>query len=344
MNDTTSTGGTGGVGGITISCGFPPSLGAVEHIVLAEQLGFRRAWLYDSPALYPDVWMILGLAAQRATRIGLGPGVLVPSLRHPMVNAAAIAALAEQAPGRVSVAIGCGFTGRMVLGQRPMRWRDVEEYVRTVRALLRGDDAQWEGATLRMVHPAGYGAPRPVTDVPFLIAADGPKGLEVAAKIGDGVFSAGVPQAGGDDTPPWRALLAFGTVLDEGEDPSSSRARAATAPAFAVVAHALYERAGAAGVTGLPGGEAWVAATEAVPKPERHLAIHEGHLVQANARDELLGDVSSLVEAFTFTGAPAALQERLRTLAGQGVTEIAYQPAGPDIERELRAFAAMAGL
>src|SRR6476646_6798259 len=107
---------------IDISCAFATSMATPDHVAVAEELGYARAWVYDSPALYPDVWMILGLAADRTERIGLGPGVLVPSLRHPIVNAAAIATLAEQAPGRVAVAIGSGFTGRMVLGQRPMKW------------------------------------------------------------------------------------------------------------------------------------------------------------------------------------------------------------------------------
>jgi 5,10-methylenetetrahydromethanopterin reductase len=43
--------------------------------------------------------MMLALAAERTTTIGLGPGVLVPNLRHPMVNASATAALAALAPG-----------------------------------------------------------------------------------------------------------------------------------------------------------------------------------------------------------------------------------------------------
>src|SRR3954470_4674421 len=103
------------------------------HVAEAESLGYGRAWCYDSPALYPDVWMILGLAAARTSRIGLGPAVLVPSLRHPMTKAAAIATLEAQAPGRVAVAIGSGFTGRMVLGQKPMRWADVASYVRAVQ-------------------------------------------------------------------------------------------------------------------------------------------------------------------------------------------------------------------
>jgi luciferase-like monooxygenase len=42
--------------------------------------------------------MMLALTAQRTERIGLGPGVLVPSLRHPVVNAAATAALEAMAP------------------------------------------------------------------------------------------------------------------------------------------------------------------------------------------------------------------------------------------------------
>jgi 5,10-methylenetetrahydromethanopterin reductase len=65
--------------------------------------------------------MTLALAAEQTSRIGLGPGVLVPSLRHPMVNAAAIATLDALAPGRVTVAIGAGFTGRYTLGRRAMR-------------------------------------------------------------------------------------------------------------------------------------------------------------------------------------------------------------------------------
>jgi hypothetical protein len=34
----------------------------------------------------------------------------------------------------------------------------------------------------------------------------------------------------------------------------------------------------------------------------------------------------------------------LETLADTGVTEVAFQPAGPDIRRELEAFARMARL
>ena len=108
-----------------ISCAFAPAASTPNHIVLAEKLGYERAWCYDSPALYSDAWMTLALAAEQTTRIGLGPAVLIPSLRHPMVNAAAIAGLAGIAPGRVAAVFGAGFSGRYTLGQPPMRWADV---------------------------------------------------------------------------------------------------------------------------------------------------------------------------------------------------------------------------
>jgi 5,10-methylenetetrahydromethanopterin reductase len=329
---------------VDISCAFAPSSDSPAHVAIAEKLGYGRAWLADSPAVYPDVWMVLSRCAERTSRIGLGPGVLVPSLRHPMVNAAAIAELVGQAPGRVAVAIGSGFTGRMALGKRPMPWRQVADYVRCLKALLAGETGMWDGATIRMLHPPGFGAKRPLT-VPILIAADGPKGLAVAAELGDGVFSAAVPQPDAVDISDWRALLSYGTVLDEGEELTSARVVDAAAPSAVVMYHALYERRGAAGVDALPGGRGWREAIEDHPENERHLAIHEGHMVKANPRDEpYVADLIPLASARSFTGTAEQVSARVVELAAAGVTEVVYQPAGSDIGRELRAFVSATGL
>lgn len=327
-----------------ISCAFATSSATPAHVELAEALGYQRAWLYDSPALYPDVWMILTRCAQRTSRIGLGPGVLVPSLRHPMVNAAAIAELESQAPGRVAVAIGSGFTGGLALGQRALPWRQVAEYVRCLRALLAGESAQWEGAKIQMLQLPGFGAQRPI-ELPILIGADGPKGLAVAAELGDGVFSAAVPQPDAAQIADWRALLCFGTVLDEGEELTSPRALEAAGPAAAVLYHAMYERGGAAAVDALPGGQGWREAIEGHPEDERHFAIHEGHLVRANVSDELhIAELIPFASSMALTGPASQLPEKIAGLAALGVTEIVYQPAGSDIERELSVFASAAGL
>ena len=318
-----------------ISCAFATSLDTPEHIRIAESLGYERAWAYDSPALYPDVWVALALAAERTERIGLGPAVLVPSLRHPMTNAAAIAGLCATAPGRVAVAVGSGFTGRYTLGQKPLRWAGVETYVRALRALLAGDEVEWDGALIKMMHPPGFGSPRPIA-VPILIGADGPKGTAVANAVGDGIFSAGLPNAAATG---WHALLQFGTVLDEGEDVRSPRVLAAAGHGLAVAYHAMFERGGRDAVAGLPGGTAWLSAIEALPSDSRHLATHEGHLVHLTDRDRrAVTEGADLLGAFTLTGTPSDLRDRVAGLGAGGVTEIVYQPAGDDIPGELERF------
>src|SRR5881409_2881699 len=146
-----------------ISCAFPTTLDSPDQVALAEQLGYHRAWIYDTPQQSPDVWMTLALAAERTERIGLGPGVLVPSLRHPMVNAAATATLAALAPGRVAVSFGTGFTGRRAMGYRALTWSFMDSYIRAYRGLLRGEVVEWEGARMRMLHPGGHAPTGPST-------------------------------------------------------------------------------------------------------------------------------------------------------------------------------------
>ena len=80
-----------------------------------------------------------------------------------------------------------------------------------------------------------------------------------------------------------------------------------------------------------------------MPLRERHLHTHLGHLTYVNPTDRAV-ITGAVVRAYTFTGEAAALRARIDQLAERGVTEIAFQPAGPDIPRELTAFARMAGL
>src|SRR5918912_4360421 len=197
-----------------ISCAFPTTLDAPAHVALAEELGYRRAWFYDTPQQSPDVWMMLALAAERTERIGLGPGVLVPTLRHPMVNAAATAALVALAPGRVAVAFGTGFTGRRAMGYGAIRWAYMDRYIRAYRGLLRGETVEWEGARMRMLHPPGHAAPRPV-EVPVLISALGPKGADVTRELAVGLFTTlTLPEFAKEVSDV--AYLLWGTVLDDG--------------------------------------------------------------------------------------------------------------------------------
>lgn len=148
---------------LTISCALAPCAQTPEHVQLAEQLGYRRAWVYDSPALYHDAFMALARSADRTSAIGLGTGVMIPSLRHPLDAAASIASLVELAPERVAIGVGTGFSGRAALGKPPLRWQFVEDWVRTVQDLLRGQQVEWDGAVIQMMHPIGFAPDRPIS-------------------------------------------------------------------------------------------------------------------------------------------------------------------------------------
>ncbi len=319
---------------IALSLSLPPGPRTVEYARLAEALGYQRLWLYDSPLLYGDVWVALARVAEATTRLGVGPGVLVPGLRHVATTAAAIATLESIAPGRIAVAVGTGFTARRLLGKRPHSWKAVEAYVRTLRSLLRGETVELEGQPVRMIHPEGYAPKRPIA-TRILVAASGPRGSEIARAIGDGVMTFGAPPSGFA----WCAVVQSGTVLEAGENFASPRVFDALAPGIALIYHSVYEAAGP-GVDQLPGGAAWRAAIEREPERTRHLLLHEGHCVAPPARERALLDPN--VGAMTFSGTEAELAGRIAQLAAAGTTELIYSPAGPDVPRELRAMASAA--
>ncbi len=319
-----------------ISCASPTTLDSPEHVALAEELGYERAWLYDTPQQSPDVWMMLALAAERTERIGLGPGVLVPSLRHPMVNAAATAALVALAPDRVAVAFGTGFSGRRAMGYGAIPWAYMDAYIRAYRGLLRGETVEWEGARMRMLHPPGHGAPRPV-EVPVLIGALGPKGAAVARVLADGLFATlTLPEFAKEFSEV--SYLLWGTVLDDGEDPRSERVQAAGGPGVALAYHGAYEFNSP--LSELPGGTEWQAVVERTPPSERHLAVHNQHCVGLSEADHAAWDAGGhrLLEQATVSGTADQVAARLSELEAGGVTELVFQPCGTDIRRELVAF------
>jgi 5,10-methylenetetrahydromethanopterin reductase len=325
---------------LKISAQFATSLHSPEHIAVAEDLGYDRAWLFDTPHQGSDVWMMLALAAQRTTTIGLGPGVLVPNLRHPMVNASATAALAALAPGRVAIAFGTGFAGARALGTTPTSWAYLREYVAVFRGLLAGATVSWQGAPIHMMHPNGYAPERPI-DVPILISAIGPKGLDVATDLADGLFTVN-GQTRFASRFDWAALAVHGTVLADGEFLDSPRVQAAAGPGNALAYHAAYEFGG--DVTTLPGGDVWLDTINQTPPDERHLAVHDQHLIALNRADTAAWAAGSwnAIPQTTLTGTVPDIGRRVKEIAAQGISEIIYQPTGPDIPGELEAFYAAA--
>lgn len=321
-----------------INCAFATGMGTPEHIRMAESLGYERAWCYDSPSIYADAWMTLALAADRTHRIRLGVAVVTPHVRHVVANASSTAHLATLAPGRTDLAVGAGFTSAALFGRRASRWSDVEKYVRALRALLRGEIIEWEGAEVGLLHGDASGVTVPV-EMPIWVAAHGPKGYDVASRVADGVVTN--PVHGNERVPvAGECSITFhGTVLDPGETPDDPRVVAAAGPGAALALHL-----GPYGpVAGHPRQLAHSDELARVPESRRHLEQHRGHLIELNEIDRRHIDGDVIVRS-TVTADRSGVAAHLESLRAAGATAVLYQPAGPDIPRELERFMAAAQL
>jgi 5,10-methylenetetrahydromethanopterin reductase len=320
-----------------LSVGLAPGRHTEDLTRLAVDLGCERVYLFDSAAVYEDIFIWLARLAEH-TDARLGAGVLVPNLRHVMTTASAIATLEDLAPGRFAYGFGTGESARTVLGKKALSLATTRRYVEQLRALLRGDVVEVDGARTQMIHWPGLAPTRPI-DVPLLFSAFGPKALAVAREIGDGVMTVSDEPAG----MAWNVRMVNGTVLDRGEAMTDARVRDAVGPWLVLPYHVAGQWHPAA-LDRMPRGAEWRATHEAIrPPEEHHLAIHEGHATHVNERDEPLLEVAWQLpyrSAF-WIDVREALRARAEHAAGNGITELLYAPVGPNAADELRRFAAM---
>ncbi|HEV3309289.1 MAG TPA: LLM class flavin-dependent oxidoreductase [Chloroflexota bacterium] len=329
---------------------FPATLDAPRQAQFAEELGFTYVGFYDTPALEADVWITVANALQATRTIHVGPQVLIPSLRHPIAQAAAIATIEQLAPGRLYVAMGTGFTGRMAMGQRPLTWASMRTFLVELRALLAGDQIEIEGAVTQMLHPLpSSGLVRPA-GVPLLVAANGPKGIALAREMGDGLVYGGSQ----DQVPQGFSMLQLSAgnfiVLEEGESASSPRVLDAARIGFATRYHVLYE--GSAGqsvlLEQLPYGSDWRKTLDRHPAEVRHLIVHDQHCVGVNDLDaEFIDRHPDALEQFAAETAitRAQYKERIEAVAALGATRISFPSyVDGDWASLLRTYAAIANL
>jgi 5,10-methylenetetrahydromethanopterin reductase len=151
-----------------------------------EGLGFGYLWLTDSSLHARNCWSYLTLAATRSSRLRLGTAVTNPVTRHPAITAAAAATVDEISGGRLILGIGAGDRPLLALGYPPSSLATLETAIAGIRRLWRGEelDLQAPGFTMHGAHlrfPARAG-------IEVFVSASGPKTLELAGRVADGVI------------------------------------------------------------------------------------------------------------------------------------------------------------
>jgi F420-dependent oxidoreductase-like protein len=311
-------------------------------VASAEALRFDSIWAgegYGNDALTPLSWM-----AAQTTRVRLGTSVLQMPARSPGAVAMAAASLDLLSGGRFELGLGAsgpqvaeGLHGQR-FGRSLARTRD---YVAIVRSALRREVVDHQGEVIRVPLPDGPGKALrlmigPVqSPVPIHLAANGPKSMELAGEIADGIIPTMLTPDGVREA--WRRVgvgaaragrsvddLAITVTMKFAIDADAAQARERVRPY-------LTRLIGAMGSREQNFYNAAVRRAGYVAEAEE---IQDRYL-----RGDRTGAASAVtdevVDAFTLAGTPQSVSDRLRQYEEAGTTRIVVANLSEDLEHEL---------
>ncbi len=193
-----------------------------------EDMGFDHAWTYDHLAwrdLAGEPWFAtvptLVAAATVTHRVRLGTWVASPNFRHPVPFAKELMSLDDVSGGRFLLGIGAGGTGwdAEVLGDDARspgeRTERLGEFLHLLDLLLTGSPTTWTGrwysAVSAFMEPGCVQRPR----LPFVVAANGPRTMALAARYGQAWATTGPDGCAGEPGRWWAGVGSMANRFDE---------------------------------------------------------------------------------------------------------------------------------
>lgn len=318
--------------GVALQGRYPPDV-FEDMVRVVDAAGYDYLWLTDSSLHTRNPYVHLALASRLSTRLTLGTAVTNPQTRHPGIVAVNAASLEELAPGRTILGIGVGDRPLRSLGLRPARLAELRESVGVVRRLLAGEHVTYQGAGFAMddAHLRFESTPA----IPVFISASGPKTLEMAGEIADGVIflgglfrdgvayglqhiDRGAERAGRPR--PHVAVFGYGAIDDD--DPAGALEAARSIAAwFPQTAPFYCELAG----------------LDPAITAEVRARYVGGEFQEARAAASVMPE--EFVRKMAFAGDSAQAIGHLRTLADLGVDSITVFPLGAERRETIESFA-----
>lgn len=322
-------------GGVALQPVYAPDR-FVSMVRGIEEAGLADLWLTDSSLHSRYCYSYLTLAAVNSRRLRLGTAVTNPVTRHPALAAVGISTIDEISGGRAVYGIGAGDRPLHALGLRPAKLALIEDAIVAARRLWTGEhvDMQARGFSLDDAHLRFPTRP----DIPVYVSASGPRTLELAGRVADGVIllaglhpdgltyalehiDRGVDRAG-RSARPRITVFAYGAIDD---DPDVALAAGRTIAAwFPVTAPVYCELAGLS--------------------PELVATVREqysgGEFQEAEKAARLLPD--DFVRRMSLSGDRAAAREHIRTLDELGIDSMTVFPLGGDEDSRMATVTAFA--
>ena len=187
---------TGGSRTGLLFVGAPSVPEIVDLTKRAEASGFDSVWMAET-RMTRDAFVPMAAMAAATSQIRVGAGIVNVFTRGPVVLAISFIGLEELAPGRILMGLGTG--SPLVLAPQGVPFTKpltrLREYCEVIPRLIRGEEVTYEGETLRLdgarvedllSSRSEIGGPR--TKLPLWLGVTGPKALEYAGEVADGVL------------------------------------------------------------------------------------------------------------------------------------------------------------
>jgi 5,10-methylenetetrahydromethanopterin reductase len=299
-----------------------------------EERGFDFMWVADSSLHAHYCYSYLTLVAAHTRRVRLGPNCTHPYTRHPAINLNAVATIDEISGGRAVMNLGAGDRPVTEVGYQPAKMKVIREMVEVCRRLQREEKVDFAGEAWSLHQATLHFKLR--ADIPVYLTATGPRMLQMAGEIADGV------------------------VFMPGSYPECVR--------FAIENLAIGAKRGGRTLADLDVAWCGIGAID----PDRTTAIEEsrwigawfpqtspryaeiagvpadlsariraayagGHFHEARAAAEMV--TPEMIERLALAGSPADFRARIRAIVDLGVTHIEWLTINPDRLAAARLFA-----
>jgi len=298
----------------------------VAYGILAEKRGFEYIWVTDH-FNNRNVYLTLGLMANYTKKINLGTGVTNPYLNNPAAIASAILTLDEVSGGRAVLGIGAG--DKVTFEYLGVEWKKplaaIRETVEVFRRLIKGESVTYGGRFVKLKNARlNFKTKR---DIPVYIGAQGPKMLELAGEIGDGVLiNASHPrdferamaqiQKGLEKSGRSKEQIDIAAYTSFSVHKDSAKAKEAAKPVVAFI------------VAGAP-----KAILEFHEVPVEKASEIGKQLSKGNFKEAFSVVTDEMLSAFSVCGSPDECIDKIRELQKAGISQLVVgSPIGPNVK------------
>ena len=172
--------------------GLPMAKASVERAMYLEDHGWDGLMFPDTQCIANDAYIEMAMCVAATKTLKFSTGVTNPITRDCSVLASMVSTLQEESNGRIRMGIGRGDSAAGYIGKKGASLKEMREFLSNLQAYLAGETVNRDGRESRLL----WIRDRLIDKVPVDVAGTGPKMIEMAALLGDGICIAvgGNPQ------------------------------------------------------------------------------------------------------------------------------------------------------